>query len=85
MYKILTVLFSLLAFTANSQTTYLHCGKLIDALSNNAQTEMTIIVEGTKITDVKKGYQTAAAGIKVTQNYSLSGATAAQQSISSEC
>ena len=65
MYKILTVLCSLLAFTANSQTTYLHCGKLIDALSNNAQTEMTIIVEGTKITDVKKGYQTAAAGIKV--------------------
>lgn len=28
---------------------------------------------------------TTAAGIKVTQNYSLSGATAAQQSISAEC
>jgi hypothetical protein len=28
---------------------------------------------------------TTAAGIKVTQNYSLSGATAAQQSIGSDC
>ncbi len=66
MYKIITALLcSILTIAANSQTTYIHCGKLIDGLSNAAQSEMTIIVEGTKIIDVKKGYQTAATGIEV--------------------
>ncbi len=63
MHKILTAfLCCIFIITANSQTTYIHCGKLIDGLSNAAQTEMTIIVEGTKITDVRKGYQTAPTG-----------------------
>ncbi len=66
MYKIITALLcSILTIAANSQTTYIHCGKLIDGLSNAAQSEMTIIVEGTKIIDVKKGYQTVATGIEV--------------------
>jgi imidazolonepropionase-like amidohydrolase len=42
-----------------AQTTYLHCGRLIDGVSASAQTEMTIVVEGNKITDIRKGYQTA--------------------------
>ncbi|HEY0355386.1 MAG TPA: amidohydrolase family protein, partial [Flavisolibacter sp.] len=57
------ILFCLLVFvfcgSAVAQTTYLHCGKLIDGKSNNVQTEMTIVVEGNTITDIKKGYHTA--------------------------
>jgi imidazolonepropionase-like amidohydrolase len=48
-----------------AQTTYLHCGKLIDCASNNAQAEMTIIVEGTRIKEVQKGYAKAPADAKV--------------------
>lgn len=39
-----------------AQTTYLHCGKLIDCVGNTAQSEMTIVVEGTRIKEVQKGY-----------------------------
>lgn len=49
----------------NAQTTYLHCGRLIDGIGNTAQTEMTIIIEGNKITDVRKGYQTPPSGAKL--------------------
>ncbi len=38
------------------QTTFINCGKLIDGKGNAAQSEMTIIIEGTKITAVKQGY-----------------------------
>lgn len=58
-------LFSFVAFTVFAQTTYLHCGKLIDGISNNALTEMTIVVEGNKITDIRKGYQSPSAGIRI--------------------
>ncbi len=63
------LLFTLIAFffvfAVTAQTTYIHCGRLIDGISNAAQTEMTVIVEGTRITDIKKGYQSPAAGIAV--------------------
>ena len=49
----------LFSFKINAQITYLHCGKLIDGSSAAIQTEMTIVVEGNKITDIKKGYQNA--------------------------
>lgn len=66
MHKILTALFCcFFTIAANSQTTYIHCGKLIDGLSNAAQNEMTIIIDANKIVDVKKGYQTAPAGTTV--------------------
>jgi len=55
----------LLALCASAQTTYLHCGKLIDCVSNSAQSEMTIVVEGTRITAVQKGYTTAPKGVSV--------------------
>lgn len=66
MHKILIAVCCLaISFAANSQTTYLHCGKLIDGIANTTQPEMTIVIEGTKITDVKKGYQQAPSGVTV--------------------
>ncbi|MBK9013707.1 MAG: amidohydrolase family protein [Saprospiraceae bacterium] len=52
----------LFTFCASAQTTYLHCGKLIDCVGNSAQSEMTIVVEGNRITEVRKGYATAPTG-----------------------
>jgi hypothetical protein len=45
-----------------------------DSLASAIRAGSSMVVEGT-----------SAAGIKITQNYSLSGATAAQQSINAEC
>ena len=53
------------AYFLAAQTTYLHCGKLLDCVSNEAKSEMTIIVEGTRIKDVVKGYAKAPADAKV--------------------
>ena len=39
-----------------AQKTLIHCGTLIDAVKNEAQTQMTIVVEGKKITAVQKGF-----------------------------
>jgi imidazolonepropionase-like amidohydrolase len=53
--------FILLAFFASSafaQKTYIQCGKLIDGISSNAQTQVTIVIEGKLITDIQKGYTT---------------------------
>jgi len=47
-------LFALL--TVQAQKTYLHCGTLIDGKSNEAQSQMTIIVEGNKIIAIEKGF-----------------------------
>ncbi len=60
-----TLAVMLLALCASAQTTYLHCGKLIDCVSNNAQPEMTIVVEGNRIKEVQKGYAKAPADAKV--------------------
>lgn len=46
----------LLAGTCFAQKTYIQCGKLIDGIGNSAQTQMTIVVEGKRITDIQKGY-----------------------------
>lgn len=54
-----------LSLPAFAQKTYIHCGRLINGVSKNAQTEMTIIVEGTKILDINKGYQTGSGNDKV--------------------
>lgn len=50
--------------SAFAQTTYLYCGNLIDGKSNEVQKEMTIIVEGNKITAIEKGYKNAPANVK---------------------
>ena len=50
---------------AAAQKTYIHCGKLIDAVSNSMLSEKTIIVEGNKIVDIKDGYATPGAADKL--------------------
>ncbi len=65
-FKHLTTLAAmLLTLCASAQTSYLHCGKLIDCVSNSAQSEMTIVVEGNRIKEVQKGYAKAPAGVAV--------------------
>lgn len=48
-----TLLFSITAF---AQSTYLHCGKLVDTKNGKVLNEMTVIVTGSTISEVKKGY-----------------------------
>ena len=49
---------------ALSQKTIIYCGRLIDPKSQQVLTEMTVVVTGNSITEVKKGYAAAAAGDK---------------------
>lgn len=51
-----TFFFSLVIVLGYSQKTYLHCGALIDGKSDDAQTQVTIIIEGNKITGIEKGF-----------------------------
>ena len=50
---------------AFAQRTLVHCGNLIDGKSNALQSQMTIVVEGNKITAVEKGYTTPGANDKL--------------------
>jgi imidazolonepropionase-like amidohydrolase len=50
--------FCLVTTTISAQKTLIHCGTLIDAVKNEAQSQMTIVVEGKKITAIQKGYAT---------------------------
>lgn len=56
--KKLYVLAGLLLLTSPllAQRTYIHCGNLFDGITNGLQPQMTIVVEGNKITGVHKGY-----------------------------
>lgn len=58
MKKILILCLAVLCSTSllPAQTTYLHCGRLIDGISKEVKTEMTVIVEGNLIKSVEKGY-----------------------------
>ena len=56
---LLSFLFSVGLF---AQKTYLHCGKVFDSKSGKIKKELTIIVEGEKITKVVKGYATPPEG-----------------------
>src|SRR6266487_2828932 len=61
-------LFAAAIFFSNfllAQRTILHCGKLIDVKNLKSLTEMSVIIEGNKITDVQKGYIAASANDKV--------------------
>lgn len=42
-----------------AQRTLIHCGSLIDGKSNEAQSQVTIVVEGNKITAIDKGFTKA--------------------------
>jgi imidazolonepropionase-like amidohydrolase len=49
----------------SAQRTLIHCGQLIDVKKLQVLKEMTIVIEGNKITDVQKGYSSANASDKV--------------------
>jgi imidazolonepropionase-like amidohydrolase len=59
------ILLLFISSVAVAQKTYIQCGKLIDGVSNTEQTQVTIVIEGNKITDIKKGFVTGGAGDKV--------------------
>lgn len=64
--RILLIAFIVLACSPlYAQKTYLHVGTLINGISNSPQKEMTIVVEGNKIVDIQKGYQTPGANDKL--------------------
>ncbi|HVS91282.1 MAG TPA: amidohydrolase family protein [Mucilaginibacter sp.] len=66
MKKLLSII--LLLFISSgvfAQKTYIQCGKLIDGISNSAQSEMTIVVDGGMITDIQKGYTSGGANDKI--------------------
>jgi imidazolonepropionase-like amidohydrolase len=48
--------FALLSSPLFAQRTLLHCGNLFTGTGNDVQTQMTIVVEGSKITGIQKGY-----------------------------
>ncbi|WP_375578601.1 amidohydrolase family protein [Marivirga tractuosa] len=54
LYLIFLMVFMSVSLLA--QTTYLHCGKVIDVEKSKVLTEMTIIIEGDIIKSVEKGY-----------------------------
>ena len=54
----------LMMVTLAAQRTIIYCGQLIDVKKLQVLKEMSIIVEGNKITDVQKGYTAAAANDK---------------------
>jgi len=63
--KFYFILFLLISSAAFAQKTYIQCGKLIDGVSNTAQTGVTVIVEGNMITDIQNGYVKGDAGDKL--------------------
>ena len=57
MRKFYSVLFVALSLHyASAQKTFLHCGGLIDGKGNEVQLQMTIVIDGNKITSVEKGF-----------------------------
>ena len=66
MKKIFFVFYlSLFTLILSAQKTILHCGTLIDCVSNEAQKEMSIVIEKGKIISVEKGYKQVSANEKV--------------------
>lgn len=65
MRSILALLCCLCVNFVSAQRTILHCGQLIDVKAGSVLKEMSVIVEKNMITDVQKGYATAAANDKV--------------------
>lgn len=65
MRLLFTLLCCLSANLLFAQRTILHCGQLIDVKAGTVLKEMSIIVEGSKISDVQRGYVTAGNGDKI--------------------
>ena len=66
MKKLLLFCFSIFAINLLfAQRTIIHCGQLIDVKTLQVLKEMSVIIDGNKITEVQKGYKTGAAGDKL--------------------
>src|SRR5436190_12939903 len=65
MNKFFLVFALLLSINLMAQKTYLHCGKLIDAVSSTTLSSKTIVVENNKIVDILDGYAAPGANDKV--------------------
>ena len=59
------LLFLLLTLSLRAQTTYLHCGAVLDCVGVAPVLEQTIIVEGNRIREIRRGYAEAPAGATV--------------------
>jgi imidazolonepropionase-like amidohydrolase len=60
MSKLILLLTGLItSYALIGQTTYIHCGQLIDMESDRVQSEMTIVVEGDLIAAIESGYKTS--------------------------
>jgi imidazolonepropionase-like amidohydrolase len=56
MKKNLLLFLVITVFHVHAQKTVIHCGNLIDAKSNDVQPQMTLVIEGNKITSIQKGF-----------------------------
>lgn len=56
MKKLTFLLGVLLVVSTTAQQTIIHAGTLIDGTSDQSQSEMSIVIEGNKIVDVRSGY-----------------------------
>lgn len=56
MKQLLLLCAALLSINCMAQKIYLHCGRLIDAVSNTMQTGKTVVIEKNKIVDVLDGF-----------------------------
>lgn len=63
--KLYFILSVFIAQSVFAQKTYIQCGRLIDGISNNVQTGVTIVVDGSRITDIHKGYISGGSGDKL--------------------
>lgn len=55
----------LIGQSAFAQKTIIHCGSLIDGKSNDVQIQVTLVIDGNKITAIEKGFSRAAEGDKL--------------------
>ena len=55
--KKLLFLLLFICLTSNAQDYYIHAGKLFDSKKGMMLNDMTIIVSGKKIKDIKKGFE----------------------------
>jgi imidazolonepropionase-like amidohydrolase len=61
-HLLVLLLFCMASLTGYAQKTYVHCGNLIDGKTNDVQPQMTIVVEGNKITAIEKGFSKPGTG-----------------------
>lgn len=64
MYRVI-ILFLFISFSSYGQRTLLHCGHLLDVKTREFKTQVTVIVEGTRITAIEKGFLKPAKDDKV--------------------